>query len=390
LHTLCALRPEPLTIIRPHARRHAGAKVSLGAKDMKKKIRYAVIGLGHIAQTAVLPAFEHAENSELGALVTGSPDKDKELSKRYGVNAYAYDDLETAIDRENIDAVYIATPNSFHREQTERAARAGSHVLCEKPMAATERDCEAMIEAAEQNNVKLMIAYRLHFHDANLHAVEIARSGKLGDVRYFGSLFGLQVHGDNIRLQKDLGGGTLFDIGIYCINAARYLFRDEPIEATGLTANNGEKRFSEVEEMTGAILRFPQERMAIFTCSFGSADIGYYSLVGSKGDLRLENSYEYRGESKCVITIEGEKTEKVFKAGDQFAAEVIYFSDCILNNRAPEPSGREGLADVRVINAIYESARTRRSIQIEPVHKKARPEPEMEIKRPPVEQVATA
>jgi glucose-fructose oxidoreductase len=336
-----------------------------------------------------LPAFEHADNSDLVALVTGSRHKNTELSRRYGVNAYAYDDLETAIDRENVDAVYIATPNSLHREHTERAARAGSHVLCEKPMAASERDCEAMIEATDRNKVKLMIAYRLHFHDANLHAVEVAQSGKLGDIRYFDSLFGIRVDEGNIRLQRDLGGGTLFDIGIYCINAARCLFRDEPTEVTGLTANNGEKRFSEVEEMTSAILRFPQERLAILTCSFGSTKIGYYSLVGTKGHLRLENAYEYRGETKCMVTIEGERTERVFKAGDQFAPELIYFSDCILNDRAPEPSGREGLADVRVINAIYESATTRRSVKVEPVHKTTRPAPELEIKRPPVKKVAT-
>ena len=355
---------------------------------MKQKVRYAVIGLGHIAQRAVLPAFAHAENSKLVALVTGNPDKNRQLNRRYRVNAYSYDDLETAIDREKVDAVYIATPNSLHREHTERAARSGSHVLCEKPMAASERDCEAMIDATDQNRVKLMIAYRLHFHDANLHAVEVARSGVLGDLRYFTSLFGIRVDGDNARLKKDLGGGTLFDIGIYCINAARYLFRDEPVEVSSLTANNGEKRFSEVEEMCGAIMRFPQERLAIFTCSFGSARVGYYSLVGTKGHLRLENAYEYRDEAKCVLTIEGERTEKVFTPGDQFASELIYFSDCILNDRAPEPSGQEGLADVRAINAIYESARTDRSIQVEPVRKDTRPEREMQIKRPPVEKVA--
>jgi len=344
---------------------------------MKQKARYAVIGLGHIAQRAVLPAFAHAENSELVALVTGSPDKNRQLSRRYRVNAY--DNLETAIDREKVDAVYIATPNSLHREHTERAARSGSHVLCEKPMAASERDCEAMIDVTDQNRVKLMIAYRLHFNDANLHAVEVARSGNLGDLRYFSSLFGIRVDGDNVRLKKNLGGGTLFDIGIYCINAARYLFRDEPVEVTSLTAKNTEKRFSEVEEMCGAIMRFPQERLASFTCSFGSAKIGYYSLVGTKGHLRLENAYEYREEAKCVLTIEGERTEKVFAPGDQFASELIYFSDCILNDRAPEPSGGEGLADVRVINAIYESARTGRSIQVEPVRKDTRPEPDMQI-----------
>src|SRR5881394_696954 len=331
---------------------------------MKEKIRYAVVGLGHIAQTAVLPAFQHAENSELAALVTGSPDKVKQLSKRYGVKAYAYKDMETAIERENVDAVYIATPNSLHREHTERAARAGSHVLCEKPMAASERDCEAMIEVIKQNKVKLMIAYRLHFHDANLHAVEISRSGKLGEVRCFDSLFGLQVHGENIRLQKDLGGGTLFDIGIYCINAARYLFRDEPAEVVSLTANNGERRFAEIEEMTGVVMRFPHERFAMFTCSFGSTDVSYYDLVGTKGHVRLENAYEYQGELKCVTTIGEKKTEKIFKPGDQFAPELIYFSDCIIHDRAPEPSGSEGLADVRVINAIYESAEIGRAVRI--------------------------
>jgi predicted dehydrogenase len=351
-----------------------------------KKIRYAVVGLGHIAQTAVLPAFEHAENSELAALITGNPEKDRELSERYSVKAYTYDDLETALDREQVDAVYIATPNILHREHTERAARASVHVLCEKPMATTQDDCEAMVRVAARSNVKLMIAYRLHFNDANLHAVRVAKSGDLGELRYFGSLFGLQVKEGNIRTRKDLGGGTLFDIGIYCINAARYLFRDEPIEVVGLTANNEEKRFAEIEEMTGAILRFSRERLAILTCSFGSADVAQFDLVGTKGRLRLENAYEYRGELKCVTTIDGKETEKIFKPSDQFAPELIYFSDCIIHGRAPEPSGNEGLADVRVINAIYESAEIGRAVRIEPVPKKQRPDQAMEIKRPPVEQ----
>ena len=351
---------------------------------MNKKIRYAVAGLGHIAQTAVLPAFKHAENSQLAALVTGNPKKHRELSERYRVKAYTYYDLESALEKEKVDAVYIATPNILHREHTERAAQVGVHVLCEKPMATTQHDCEAMIRAAAKNNVKLMIAYRLHFNDANLHAVKVAKSGDLGDLRYFESLFGLQAKEGNIRTRKDLGGGTLFDIGVYCINAARYLFRDEPIEVVGLTANNGEKRLAEIEEMTSAIMRFPSERLATFTCSFGSADVSHYDLVGTKGQLRLENAYEYQGELKCVTTIDGKKTDKTFEPGDQFAPELIYFSDCIIHDREPEPSGKEGLADVRVINAIYESAEIRRAVRIEPVQKKRRPDETMQIKRPPV------
>jgi predicted dehydrogenase len=351
---------------------------------MKKTIRYAVVGLGHIAQTAVLPAFAHTENSELGTLVTGSPEKDRELSDRYAVNAYNYADMERAFEKEHIDAAYIATPNSLHCEHTERAAQAGVHVLCEKPMATTQEECEAMIRASEENNVKLMIAYRLHFNDANLHVMRLAQSGDFGEARYFGSLFGMQVKEGNIRTRKALGGGTLFDIGVYCINAARYLFRDEPIEVVSLTANNGEKRFAEIEEMTGAILRFPRERLATFTCSFGSSSIAEYQLVGTNGQVRLENAYEYQDEMKCVTTIDGKTNEKTFPPGDQFVPELIYFSDCIIRNRAPEPSGKEGLADVRVINAIYESAEIGRAVRIEPVAKKRRPDEQMQMKYPPV------
>src|SRR5947207_12418237 len=353
---------------------------------MKKKIRYAVVGLGHIAQTAVLPAFKHAKNSELAALVTGHPEKDRELSDRYSVRAYTYDDLEDAFEKEQVDAVYIATPNILHREHTERAARAGVHVLCEKPMATTQDDCEAMMRAAAQNDVKLMIAYRLHFNEANLHAVRVAQSGDLGEPRYFGSLFGLQVKEGNIRTRKELGGGTLFDIGVYCINAARYLFRDEPIEVVGLTANNGEKRFAEIEEISGAILRFPGERLATFTCSFGSVAIAEYEVVGTKVHLRLENAYEYQDETKWCTMICGKKSEKIFTPGDQFAPELIYFSNCIIHDQTPAPSGREGLADVRVINAIYEAAEIGRAVRIEPVPKKRRPDETIQIKRPPVEQ----
>ena len=173
-------------------------------------------------------------------------------------------------------------------------------------------------------------------------------------------------------------------MGIYCINAARYLFRDEPIEVVGLTANNGEKRFGEIDEKTGVVMQFPHERLAMFTCSFGSADVSHYDLVGTKGHVRLENAYEYQGELKCVTTIGGRKTEKLFESGDQFAPELIYFSDCIIHDRTPEPSGNEGLADVRIINAIYESAEIGRAVRIEPVPEKRRPDETMEIKRPPV------
>ena len=357
------------------------------AERAKTKIRYAVVGLGHIAQVAVLPAFAHArQNSQLTAFVSDDPAKHEKLSNKYKVqHTYSYDEYDECLSSGAIDAVYIALPNNLHCDFTVRAAQAGVHVLCEKPMAVTEDECEKMISAAEKAQVKLMIAYRLHFEKANLEAVEIAHSGKLGELRFFSSVFAMQVKEDNIRLERELGGGTLYDIGVYCINAARCLFRAEPSEVHAFSSNGKDPRFTEVDEMTGAILRFPEERLASFTSSFGAADLSAYELVGTEGHLRVEPAYEYIGELKHRLTVKGKTRERTFSSRDQFAPELIYFSNCITNNVDPEPSGAEGLADVRVIRALYRSAEIGRPVQLRPYIKRQRPGMEQEITRPPVD-----
>ncbi|MGH9627831.1 MAG: Gfo/Idh/MocA family protein, partial [Bryobacteraceae bacterium] len=259
------------------------------ADRKKKKVRYAVVGMGHIAQVAVLPAFANAENAELTALVSGDAAKLKGLARRHNVpKTYSYEKYDDCLKSGDVDAVYIALPNDMHREYTVKAAAAGVHVLCEKPLAVTHQECADMIDACEAGNVKLMTAYRLHFEEANLRAIEIVKSGEIGEVRVFSSLFAMQVKPGNVRLQREKGGGTLYDIGIYCINAARYLFQDEPVEVETFTSNSGDPRFAEVEETASVILRFPQERLAAFTCSFGAASIGTYTLLGTKGSLRLD------------------------------------------------------------------------------------------------------
>jgi predicted dehydrogenase len=352
------------------------------------KIRYAVVGLGHIAQVAVLPAFPHAAaNSELVALVSDDPVKRKKLGQKYNVNlTFSYDQYDDCLNSGEIDAVYIALPNNLHHEFSVRAARAGIHILCEKPMAVTEKECEEMIKAANASQVKLMIAYRLHFEKANLKAVEIAQSGKLGDLRFFSSVFTMQVKDGNIRLKKDLGGGTLYDIGIYCINAARYLFRAEPTAVFACSVSNNDKRFQEVDEMTSAVLRFPGDRLATFTCSFGSADISAYEVVGTRGELRVEPAYEYIGDLKHRLIIDGKSREKKFPKGDQFAPELIYFSECIRKGLDPEPSGVEGLADVRVIRALYRSAEVGRALKLGEFSLGERPGMDQQIRRPPVKE----
>jgi predicted dehydrogenase len=359
-----------------------------GANRSAKGVRYAVVGLGHIAQAAVLPAFEHAKkNSRLVALVSDDPTKLKKLGRKYKVELTAsYEQYDDLLRSGEIDAVYVALPNSMHAEYAVRAAAAGVHVLCEKPMAMNEAECRKMIDAAERGDVKLMIAYRLHFEEANLKAIEIANSGKIGEIKLFNSVFCMQVKDDNIRVDRELGGGPLYDIGIYCINAARYIFRAEPTEVAAFNVMGHDERFTEVEEGTCAIMRFPGDRVATFTCSFGAADVGYYQVVGTKGDLCVDSAYEYAAEITHMLTVNGKTKEKTFPKRDQFAPELLYFSDCILNNKIPEPDGGEGLADVRIIRALYESARTGKPIRMEQFNVGKRPSMTQEMKVRPVKE----
>jgi len=349
------------------------------------KNRYAVVGLGHIAQNAVLPAFANAENSQLAALVSDDPVKLRKLGKKYNVkNLWSYEEYDECLQSDEVDAVYIALPNHLHCEYTVRAAEAGIHVLCEKPMAVTEDECERMIHAAESSDVKLMIAYRLHLEEANLKAVEIVTSGQLGEPRLFSSDFCMTVKEGDIRLRSETGGGTLYDIGVYCINAARYLFRAEPVEVSAFSSSGADPRFDEVDEMTTAVLRFPGDRLAHFSCSFGAADVSSYRIVGTDGDLRVEPAYEYQGKLAQHLTLDGKTKKTTFAKRDQFAPELIYFSHCVLEDRQPEPCGHEGLADVRIVRALYESARIGQSVALPPFEKRQRPTPALEIERPAV------
>lgn len=356
-------------------------------RNGRRKIRYAVVGLGYISQIAVLPAFEHArENSELTALVSSDAEKLKKLGRKYGIeNTYTYEQYGDCLKSGEIDAVYIGLPNNMHRAYTESAAEAGIHVLCEKPMAMDEDECQTMIAAVKDAGVKLMIAYRLHFERGNLSAMEIVKSGKIGQPRIFTSIFSQQVKAGNSRLDREVAGGAIYDMGVYCINAARYLFRAEPEEVFAWNQSARDERFAEVPEMTSAMMKFPGNRIATFTCSFGATDRSEFEIVGTKGSLKMDPGYEMAEDLKLDLTVDGKTKKQVFKKRDQFAPELIYFSDCILSNKQPEPSGEEGLADVRVIQALLQSAETNRPVEIAKTKIERRPQAEQEISKEAVE-----
>lgn len=358
-------------------------------KKAPKPVGYAVVGLGWIAQAAALPSFKNAaKNSRLVALVSGDPEKLKTLGRKYRVpHLYLADQFEACLRNPEVDAVYLALPNHLHAEYTELAARYGKHVLCEKPMALTSIDCDRMREACRRNRVRLMVAYRLHFEAANAEAIEVVRSEKIGTPRLFTAVYSYSLQDPtNYRLKYRAGGGPLFDIGIYCINAARHLFRSEPLCVAGLAARNAsDPRFAEVEESFTGLLKFSQGRTAQFTCSFGANEESSFKVIGSKGKIELQRAFEIKGVRTLKITQGESERAKAFVETDQFGPEFLYFSDCILNQREPEPSAGDGLADVEIMEALYRSADQLRTVPLDlRPQKKSAATPRV-LKRPSVE-----
>jgi glucose-fructose oxidoreductase len=355
-------------------------------KGIGDPIRFAVIGQGYFAQGAVLPAFKQGDGCELRAIFSNDRTKLRALKRKYGVAvALGYDQYDDYLRSGEVDAVYIALPNDLHADYTLRAARAGVHVLCEKPLATDSQDAEKMMSVCADNGVKLMTAYRLHFEGATLEAIERVRRGDIGRPRFFSSTFAMQVRGDNIRTRRARGGGPLLDLGIYCLNAARGLFRAEPIEVAAMSARaRGDRRFKEIDEQVTAVLRFPDDRLAQFTCSFGAYDHSALTVVGEKGRLRMDPAYEYAS----ALTVEVEVTDKsprrkTFPKRDQVAAELVAFARCIRENREPEPSGEEGLADLYVLEAIQRAAASGRTERVKPISRRMRPTKAQSLRRKP-------
>jgi glucose-fructose oxidoreductase len=356
----------------------------MASKPTGEKVRCAVVGAGWFGQAAVLPAFANAkENSELAAIVSGDAEKRSILSSDYGVPAYPYEQYEDLLRSGSVDAVYVVSPNSLHKDHVKAAARHGIHVLCEKPLADTAVAAEEIIAACDRAGVCLMTAYRLHFEKANLQAVDLIRRGTMGEPRAMTSAFTQQVDPDNSRLDAHLGGHPLLDMGIYCVNAARYLFRAEPIEVTAFVATGSDPRFKEVPELVAAALRFPGERLASFVCGFGEAKTSSYQVIGTRGDLCLEPAFSHTGERTMAVTVDGKTKESTFPSTDQIAAEVSYFSDCIRQGRRPEPDGREGLIDLWIIEAIKASAQKGMAVPLQPIPEKSRPDKRQQIAKPP-------
>jgi predicted dehydrogenase len=345
-----------------------GIKEALGlASD--KKIRYAIVGLGDIAQEDMMPGVSHTGNSEITALITSDPEKARQLSEKYDVaSTYNYDQFEEALHSGNFDAIYLATPNWRHAEFILPALKANIHVLTEKPLEVSTEKCREILEAQKASSAKLMVAYRLHFEPATIDTIDKVRSGKLGDVHLFNSTFTQVVDPANHRAHSGELAGPVLDMGPYTVNAARYIFDDEPTEV--VSAVGTKHPFSGLDnnffDTVAVTLRFPHSRLAQFVLSYYGNGTNSYTAVGSKGTIHLDPGYTFSKPLKQTLTIGQQKTHETFKNTDHFGGEMKYFSDCILNNADPEPDAEEGFADVRVLEAILKALETGQSVKLEP------------------------
>jgi predicted dehydrogenase len=334
---------------------------ALNAQSSTRKIGYAVIGLGRIAGH-FLPAALSTTNSRITGLVSGHRDKADGIAAQYGVppgSIYNYENFDEIAHNPAIDAVYVALPNSMHAEYTIRAAKAGKHVLCEKPISTNVAEAESMIAACKAANVKLMIAYRCHYEPTNLKAIKLIRDGALGQVQAIESPFGFNIRAGEWRLSKKLaGGGPLFDVGIYSLNACRYLTGEEPADISAYASViDHDGRFNEVEENVAWTMKFPSGIVASCTTTYGANMGGYFRVYGSKGWLQVDQAFVYEG-LHLRAEFSGTKLDELNPARDpsHFQAEAEHFSNCVLNGLDPQSPGEEGLSDMRYITQIYRSA----------------------------------
>jgi len=342
------------------------------ASAQGKKIGYCIVGLGRISMNEFMPGVRVSKESKIVALVSGHRPKAERMAAEYGVNSraiYNYENYDTIADNPEIDAVYIALPNGMHAEYTIRAAKAGKHVLSEKPMANSIKECEEMIAACKQANRKLMIAYRCQYEPTNLKAIELLRQGYVGNLTAVNSRFGFNIRPGEWRLNKKMaGGGPLVDVGVYCIQAARYLTGEEPTEVqaySSVTDHDG--RFKEVEETVVWNFRFPSGVLANGTTTYGSNGVGSFTRVyGSKGWLELNPAFNYNG-LHLAGKANGQPPIDIsssYSRVHQFAVEADYFAGCILDNKEPKTDGQEGLRDERIITAIYQSCADGRTVKL--------------------------
>lgn len=336
------------------------------AAASRKKLGFALCGLGGLATGQIAPALQKTQNCRLAGIITGNPAEAGNWKAQYGIadkGIYSYDTMHRMADNADIDVVYILTPNALHLDHTLLAAGAGKHVFCEKPMEISVERCQQMIDAVKAAGRMLGVAYRCQFEPNHQECMRIAREQEFGALKVLDAHFSNQTELPGWRLKRALaGGGPLMDLGIYALQATRYLTGEEPVWVSATTTQGDPVRFSEVEESVLWQARFPGGATSHCSTSYDAAPVGYFRAIAERGWFSLDPAFNYGG----IHGLRSDGKAIELPPIDQFAAEMDDFAQCIMEKKRSRVAGEEGLRDVSIMMAIYESARTGRPVDLRP------------------------
>jgi predicted dehydrogenase len=334
------------------------------AAAAKKKLGFALCGLGGLATGQIAPALQKTQNCRLAGIITGNPAEAASWKTQYGIadkSIYGYDTMHRMADNADIDVVYVLTPNALHLDNALVAAKAGKHVFCEKPMEISVERCQQMIDAVRAAGRLLGVGYRCQYEPNHLECVRMAREQDFGALKIIDAHFSNQTAPPGWRLKRALaGGGPLMDLGIYALQVTRYLTGEEPVWISAATTQGDPVRFSEVEESVLWQAKFPGGAISNCSSSYNAAPVGYFRAVAERGWFSLDPAFNYGG----IHGMRSDGKPIELPPIDQFAAEMDDFAQCIMEKKRSKVSGEEGLRDVTIMMAIYESARTGRPVEL--------------------------
>ena len=348
--------------IAPHVR---------GQDTSNKKVGYAIVGLGRFGAGQLLRSLPECKLSYPAALVSGSPDKAKKLAAQYGVkesSIYSYENFDRVADEPEVDVVYVVLPNSMHHEYTLRAAKAGKHVLCEKPMANTAKEGEEMIAACKAADRKLMIGYRLRYEPHHMRAIEMVQNKEFGAAQVIESVHAFNIRPGEWRTDKKLaGGGPVMDLGVYCLNACRYLSGEEPTHVSAMTYQpSDDERFKTTEAQMVFNIKFKSGLLAYCSTSYAHHPTNRFHVMAENAEITMNPAFSYgglrlnvRGKGK-----NGQEGDVELPNINQFCAEMDHFAECVRQNKPPRTPGEDGLADLKIIEKLYESAGSGKTVEV--------------------------
>jgi predicted dehydrogenase len=321
---------------------------------MEPPVRWGVLSTANIGKRAVIPAIQRSHNGQVLALASRDAAQARQAADTLSIPR-AFGSYEALLADPEVEAVYIPLPNSMHREWAIRAAQAGKHILCEKPLALNAAECAEMAAAARQHGVLLMEAFMYRFHPQTLRVLELLRQGAIGAPRLIKASFSFHLTNPaNIRLQPDLGGGALMDVGCYCVNVSRTLFGAEPVEAQAYAAWSA----SGVDEVLAGSLRFPGGQIAQFDCGFALARRESYQVVGPDGLIEAPVAFlPGHDDATLLIRRAAESATETIPGVDEYQLMVEHFAACVRGHAQPRYAAEEGAANMRAIEALYRSAR---------------------------------